>query len=82
MVLLEQRISATDLAPAQAAATVQRLLATIGDANALGDLEGLQARLERLTEDVGHRREEAKAAREQARVQAREVTGEPDRRRG
>ena len=29
--------------------------------------------MERLTEDVGHRREEAKAAREQARVQARET---------
>jgi hypothetical protein len=73
VVLLEQRISATDLAPAQAAATVARLLATIGDASALGDLDGLRARVERLTEDVGHRREEAKAAREQARVQAREL---------
>ena len=73
VVLLEQRMSATDLAPAQAAATVQRLLGTISDANALGDLDGLRARLERLTEDVGHRREEAKAVREQARVQAREV---------
>ena len=73
VVLLEQRMSATDLAPAQAAATVQRLLGTISDANALGDLDGLRARLEHLTEDVGHRREEAKAVREQARVQAREV---------
>ena len=73
VVLLEQRMSATDLTPAQAAATVQRLLGTISDANALGDLDGLRARLERLTEDVGHRREEAKAVREQARVQAREV---------
>ena len=73
VVLLEQRISATDLAPAQAAATVARLLATIGDASALGDLDGLRARVERLTEDVGHRREEAKAAREQARVQARDL---------
>ncbi len=73
VVLLEQRMSATDLTPAQAAATVQRLLGTIRDANALGDLDGLRARLERLTEDVGHRREEAKAVREQARVQAREV---------
>jgi Domain of Unknown Function (DUF349) len=73
VVLLEQRINATDLAPAQAAATVQRLLGTIGEANALGDLDGLRARVEHLTEDVGHRREEAKAVREQARVQAREV---------
>ena len=70
VVLLEQRISATDMAPAQAAATVQRLIGSIGDANALGDLDGLRVRLGRLTEDVGHRREEAKAAREQARATA------------
>jgi Domain of Unknown Function (DUF349) len=73
VVLLEQRISATDMAPAQAAATVQRLIASLSDANALGDLDGLRVRLERLTEDVGQRREEAKAAREQARVQAKQI---------
>jgi hypothetical protein len=73
VVLLEQRISSTDMAPAQASASVQRLLRTVGEANALGDLDGLRTRLERLTEDVGQRREEAKAAREQARVQAKEV---------
>ena len=73
VVLLEQRITATDMAPAQASASVQRLARSITDANALGDLDGLRARLERLTEDVGHRREEAKAAREHARVQAKEI---------
>jgi Domain of Unknown Function (DUF349) len=73
VVLLEQRLAATDLAPAQAASTVQRLIRTISEANALGDLDGLRSRCERLTEDVGQRREEVKAAREQARVQAREV---------
>ena len=81
VVLLEQRISSTDLAPGQAAATVQRLITSISEANALGDLDGLRARLERLTEDVGHRREEAKAAREQARVQAKAGQG-ADRGRG
>jgi Domain of Unknown Function (DUF349) len=73
VVLLEQRVSATDLAPAQAAAAVQRLTRTISEANALGDLDGLRARCERLTEDVGHRREEVKAAREQAREQAKDA---------
>jgi hypothetical protein len=73
VVLLEQRIAATDMAPAQAAATVQRLVQSITGANALGDLDGLRARLERLTEDVGQRREEARAARDQARVQARDI---------
>jgi hypothetical protein len=73
VVLLEQRIASTDMAPAQAAAAVQRLIGTVSAANALGDLDGLRARLERLTEDVGQRREEARAAREQARVQARQL---------
>src|SRR5690242_239408 len=61
------------MAPAQASASVQRLVKSISEANALGDLDGLRTRLERLTEDVGHKREEAKAAREQARVQAKEI---------
>ena len=73
VVLLEQRISSTDMAPAQASASVQRLLRSVGEANAIGDLDGLRTRLERLTEDVGHRREEVKAAREQARVAAKEI---------
>jgi hypothetical protein len=73
VVLLEQRIAATDMAPAQASASVQRLIRSISEANALGDLDGLRVRLERLTEDVGQRREEAKAARESARMQAKEI---------
>ncbi len=73
VVLLEQRLSSTDMAPAQAAATVQRLLGAVAEANALGDLDGLRVRLEALTENVGQRREEAKAVREQARVHAREI---------
>jgi hypothetical protein len=73
VVLLEQRIASTDIAPAQASASVNRLVQAINEANALGDLDGLRTRVERLVEDVGHRREEAKAAREQARVQAKEI---------
>jgi hypothetical protein len=71
--LLEQRISATDLSPAHARATISRLLAAVADAKAVGDLDGLRARLESMTELVDHRREEHKAAREQARVQALEI---------
>jgi Domain of Unknown Function (DUF349) len=71
--LIEQRIAATEIAPAQAQSTVQRLLRTMADANCIGDLDGLRVRLEALTEAVDHRREEVKAAREQARVEAREV---------
>jgi hypothetical protein len=71
--LLEQRIATTDLSPAQAQSTIERLLASVSDARAVGDLDGLKVRLEALTGMVAGRREQAKAAREQARVEAREV---------
>jgi hypothetical protein len=71
--LLEQRIVGTDLSPAHAKATIARLLTSITDAHAIGDLDGLRGRLEALTGTVEHRREEHKAAREQARNEAQEV---------
>jgi hypothetical protein len=71
--LIEQRMATTEIAPAQAQATVQRLLKSVADANALGDLDGLHVRLESLTGAVDQRREEVKAAREHARTEAREV---------
>src|ERR1700759_4299266 len=71
--LIKQRIATTDVAPAQAQSTVKRLLAAVVDANALGDLDGLRTRLEALTGAVDQRREEAKAAREHARTEARGV---------
>ena len=71
--LLEQRIATTDVAPAQAQASVERLLKSVTDANAIGDLEGLRTRLEGLTGAVSQRREKVKAAREHARSEAREV---------
>ena len=71
--LLEQRLASTDLSPAQAQATVERLRTTIVDASALGDLDGLCERLDKLTGVVGHKREEVKAAREQARRGARDI---------
>ena len=66
-------MATTEIAPAQAQATVQRLLKSVADANALGDLDGLRVRLEALTGAVDQRREEVKAAREHARIEAREV---------
>src|SRR6202034_603400 len=48
-------------------------LRTVADANCIGDLDGLRVRLEGLTTAVDQRREEVKAAREHARVEAREV---------
>ena len=71
--LLEQRIATTDLSPAQAGSTIERLLASVKDARAVGDLDGLRTRLEALTTRVEGRREEVKAAREQARHEASEI---------
>jgi hypothetical protein len=71
--LLEQRLTATDLSPAQAQATVERLRKTVTEANAIGDLDGLCGRLDKLGGVVGHKREEVKAQREQARSAARET---------
>ena len=70
--LLEQRISTTDLSPAQAKSTITRLLESVSCANCVGDLDGLRGRLEALTGLVDHRREENKAAREQARSEAQD----------
>jgi Domain of Unknown Function (DUF349) len=71
--LLEQRIAGTDLSPAHARTTITRLIAAVTDAHAIGDLDGLRKRLEGLTGAVEHRREEHKAAREAARVEAHEM---------
>jgi hypothetical protein len=71
--LLEQRVSATDLAPGAARATIDRLLEAVASANAIGDLDSLQSRLEALTGQVEGRREEVKAAREHARVEAKTI---------
>jgi len=71
--LLEQRISATDLSPGSARATIDRLLATVSTANAVGDLDSLHRRLESLTGQVDHRREEVRAAREHARSEAKDI---------
>ena len=70
--LLEQRISTTDLSPAQAKSTITRLLESVACANCVGDLDGLRGRLEAMTGLVDHRREENKAAREQARSEAQD----------
>ena len=71
--LLEQRLSSTDLSPVQAKATIGRLVAAVTDAHAIGDLAGLLARLDKLTGVADHRKEEQRAAREQARTEALEV---------
>jgi Domain of Unknown Function (DUF349) len=71
--LLERRIMTTDLAPAQARATITRLRATIDGAKAVGDLDGLKRRLAALSEQADVRQAEHRAARERARAEAIEI---------
>ena len=71
--LLEQRLTTTDLSPAQARSAIERLRSAVTGAHAIGDLDALRARLDALAGKVDHRREEVKAARDQARTEAREV---------
>ncbi len=71
--LLEQRIMTTDLSPAHARAAISRLIDHVTDARAVGDLDGLRARLEAMIALVDHKQAETRAAREQSRAMALEV---------
>jgi len=71
--LLEQRITTTDLSPAQARAGIERLQASVTDAHAIGDLGQLQARLDALTGKVDERQVEVRAQRDQVRTEARSI---------
>ncbi|TDC96493.1 DUF349 domain-containing protein [Actinomadura sp. 7K507] len=71
--LLEQRVRTTDLQPAQAQQSIDRLREAVAEAHAVGDLDALGRRLDKLTDQVGRRREEVKAQREQHRHEAREI---------
>ena len=70
--LLQQRISTTDLAAGQARATIARLLAAVAEAHCVGDLDSLRSKLDAMNGLVDHRREENKAARDQARGEAQD----------
>ena len=71
--LLEQRITTTDLSPAQADAAVAKLREALAEPHAVGDIDGLRARVDELANLAAARRQEAKAARENARHEARDV---------
>ncbi len=70
--LLEQRMTSTDLSAGQAGATIARLTQAVTDANVIGDLGGLKARLAALTGTIEQRREEQRSVREHARTEAHE----------
>ena len=61
--LLEKRVQAGTVSPDDARAAVKKVTSTIEEAQAVGDLDGLQARLEALTPLVAQQREKRKAER-------------------
>ena len=81
--LLEQRVNAGALAPDEAAAAVARVRSTVAEAQAVGDLDGLLARLNALTGTIDARREQRKAERakklEEARAEKERIATEAER---
>jgi len=61
--LLEQRVQAGTVSPDDARAAVKKVTSSIDEAQAVGDLDSLQARLEALTPLVAQQREKRKAER-------------------
>ncbi|GAB3281615.1 DUF349 domain-containing protein [Kineosporia babensis] len=66
--LLEQRVKAGQVSPADSETTIKRLEPSIKDANAVGDLDGLLTRLTGLAPAVEHLREETQRAKQEARA--------------
>lgn len=61
--LLERRVKTTDLSTKDATAAIGHLREQVSEAHAVGDLDALTARLDRLVEAVGARQEERKVAK-------------------
>ncbi|NIK58692.1 DUF349 domain-containing protein [Kribbella shirazensis] len=61
--LLEQRVQAGTVSPDDARAAVKKVTSSLEDAQAVGDLDGLKARLEALAPLVAQQRERRKAER-------------------
>lgn len=81
--LLEQRVKAGTLGPDEAAASVKQVHATLTDAQAVGDLAGLDARLNALTATIDAQREKRKAERakklERARADKERIAEEAEK---
>lgn len=80
--LLEQRVQAGTVSPDDARAAVKKVSSSLEDAQAVGDLEGLKARLEALAPLVAQQRERRKAERaakvEEARAAKTKIATEAE----
>jgi hypothetical protein len=71
--LLEKRVQAGTVSPDDARAAVKKVTSSIDEAQAVGDLDGLRARLDSLTPLVAQQREKKKAERAAKVEEAREA---------
>ncbi|GAB3114654.1 DUF349 domain-containing protein [Streptomyces calidiresistens] len=71
--LLERRVRTTDLAAKDALVAIDHLRQQVNEAHAVGDLDALARRLDRLTATVDERREERKVARSRQLEEARKA---------
>lgn len=80
--LLEQRVQAGTVSPDDARAAVKKVTGSIEEAQAVGDLDGLRARLDALTPLVAQQRERRKAERaakvEEARSAKTKIAAEAE----
>ncbi|MCM2579449.1 DUF349 domain-containing protein [Streptomyces meridianus] len=71
--LLERRVRTTDLSSKDATTAIEHLRAQVDEAHAVGDLEALGKRLDKLEAGVAERREERKAAKAKQSAEARQA---------
>lgn len=71
--LLERRVKTTDLSAKDATTAIGHLRAQVVEAHAVGDLDALGKRLDKLAETVEERREERKVQKAQATDEARKA---------
>ncbi|MEV6415919.1 DUF349 domain-containing protein [Kribbella sp. NPDC051718] len=71
--LLEKRVQAGTVSPDDARAAVKKVTSAIDEAQAVGDLDGLRARLDALTPLVAQQREKKKAERAAKVEEARDA---------
>ncbi|WP_017933614.1 DUF349 domain-containing protein [Nocardioides sp. Iso805N] len=81
--LLEKRLHGAKLSPEEASESIKNVRAQVTDANAVGDLASLAARLDALTPLIAAQREARKAERAaksaEARTEKERVVGEAER---
>ncbi|MGQ0625395.1 MAG: DUF349 domain-containing protein [Sporichthyaceae bacterium] len=70
---LTRRIAETDVPPKEASSAIERLRASIAEATVIGDLDGLTAQVDALTELARTRAEQIRAAKAAATAEAKKV---------